>query len=443
MVVLAITTNSSLNSVVAIGLVLAGVEILIISRLAGGFSAAIIPLLAVSSTLMVGSVVWKNVEDDAAAGIQFRVSEDDLTRAATIGIIFCAAYAVGACIAGPRKMAKLSTAELARAIRAPDSALIATGYAGIALAILAWQGALIRGAYLQANGPFWAAALATSAIPVAVLALSMVAAKPGPWRLIAIVGIAIICLITFARASRNLALVPILFVLGRAVSSGQEFRLKSATLPMLVTIAFLQLPVVGRSNPDGVGLVPLLQQLLTRPGEVFEGFTPSALLGNVLLSAPLTSEVSIRPIDSGVFWMSLNPLPGDLVGWNEVRPTLRLNRYTPYNGLGELASFGWVTLTFASIAIGFLLALATRLALAMRGHYQALASLLVLATVAYFSLSILQYNLRSGIRLVWYLAAGLAAIWLLAALLERRRHTIEATGGTERLEVRSPAPRGF
>lgn len=97
-----------------------------------------------------------------------------------------------------------------------------------------------------------------------------------------------------------------------------------------------------------------------------------------------------------------------------------LNAYTPFNTLGELAAHGWAHLVLASSAAGFLMAVSTRIASGLRGGFQISASLLILAATTYFSLSILQYNLRSSARLVWYVFLGVTMLWFAALTMTRR-----------------------
>lgn len=414
-------SNSALVSVVSLGIVMAGLEILVITRLAGGFSPVIIPIAAVSSSLLMGALLWGRVQADARVSIQLPAVEEGLVQAATVAVIFCLAYTIGACLAGPRKMVAMPLARLRESVKMPDGLLVFVGYSGIFFAIYAWQGALIQATYLQANGPFWAVAVATPVIPAAVLALSIVTARTSMWRWAAVIGIVLICLILFARASRNLALLPVLILLGRTFATGGGFRTKSVMATAIMTVVMFQIPLIGRSNPSGVGLVPLAEQLISRPEELVNGFTVGALLGNFLVTAPLTYEVANRPIEFHIFWVSLNPLPGGLAGWDDIRQSMKVNRFTPYNALGELAAYGWTTLVTVALLVGFVLALATRIASHLKGRYQAPASLLVLASTAYFSLSILQYNLRSGFRLIWYLAAGLIVISLISGLFPSER----------------------
>ena len=205
-------------------------------------------------------------------------------------------------------------------------------------------------------------------------------------------------------------MVPLLALLGRALA-GRKVQIRSAVIAAAATVLLLQLSLVGRVNRGGVGLIPLGEQLSTRTGEITSGLSLSALLGNTLIAGPETAVVANRPIRGDALWVSVNPMPGRIAGWNELQPGLRFTKSMPYNALGELGSHGWVALVLVAGAAGILLGLSTRIAWNLKGTYATVAALLVLGCVGFFSVSILQYNLRSSFRIVWYALLGVSAIW--------------------------------
>jgi hypothetical protein len=153
--------------------------------------------------------------------------------------------------------------------------------------------------------------------------------------------------------------------------------------------------------------------------------------------------VSNRSIPSEAFWTSLSPMPGQLAGWVEIKDSLRVNRYTPFNALGEIATQGWLTIAIVGAAVGLLLALATRVSSNLRGAYQLAASLLLLAITIRFSLSLLQYNLRTSARHIWYLLIGLAAIWSASAVFQSRHPARGGQGDPGLANVGTNSPEGL
>lgn len=428
----ALFTNSQLAAVLSLGLLLASIEIYLLVRRAGGFTAALIPILAVNTVFLTAPVLWARVQAEAIVSFRrFEASEELYVQTALIGIAFCAAYAAGAMLAGPRALT-LSLAGLrghASAVATHNGALLTAGYVAIALAIYGYQGALLRGQYLETQGPTWAVVLSTAGIPIAMLVLSIVAVQPGRHRALAIAGLALLALICFARASRVLAMLPAFLLIAQGFVSGGKLSGRSTTLASVSTGFLLLLPLAGRANPDGVGLVPLFEQLFSRPDEILSALSVNGLAGNILVSGPLTTAVASRPISSQAFWISVNPLPGGLAGWDEIKDLLRFNIYTPYNTLGELASQGWLFIVAFAAFAGFMLALSTRIASNLNGAYQMVASFLILAITVRFSLSILQYNLRNSARLIWWTALALSVIWLTSIVLTRRHHPSDESPG--------------
>jgi hypothetical protein len=413
-----IAVDSRPATVLAVGLILTSIEVIALTNAAGGgFSAVVVPVLTVNSVLLSSMFLWDGIRTESIVSIKIRATEGQHIQAAVIGIVFSACYTVGALMAGPRSVRVTLTeigqsiSELGRSLKIPDSALVAAGYAGIALAIYSRQGALLQGRYNVVDGPSWAVAVSNAVAPLAILCLCIVASKPGPLRWLAILGICVVFLILFARASRTIAVFPLLLLFARTYTTGSKVRATSVVLVIAATAFLMQLPLVGRANPDGVGLIPLGDQLINRPEQVFDGFSLGAILGNILFSGPLTAAVAERPIAPEAFWISVNPLPGSWVGWDDIKSTLRMTSSTPYNALGELGAHGWFALVSVACAVGFLIALATRIASRLQGGYAMAAALLVLGITVFFSLSILQYNLRSSIRLIWYILGGLALIW--------------------------------
>lgn len=422
-----IAMDSRPATVLAVGLILASIEVIVLTKAANGFSAAVVPVLAVNSVLLSSMFLWDGVRTESIVSIKIRATEGQHIQAAVIGIVFSACYTVGALVTGPRSVRMSLTqigdsiAELGRSFRIPDSALVAAGYAGIILAMFSRQGALLQGRYNVVEGPSWAVALSNAIAPVAILVLCIVASKPGPLRWLAILGIGILFLVLFARASRTIAVFPLLLLFARTFTSGAKVRPHSVILVIAATAFLMQLPLVGRANPDGVGLIPLGEQIINRPEEIFDGFSLGAILGNILFSGPLTAVVANRPIPPETFWISVNPLPGSWAGWDDIKGTLRMTRSTPYNALGELGAHGWFALVGVACVVGFLIALSTRIASRLRGGYAMAAALLVLGITVFFSLSILQYNLRSSIRLIWYILGGLWLMWI-ASVTFRGKH---------------------
>ena len=208
-----------------------------------------------------------------------------------------------------------------------------------------------------------------------------------------------------SQGSRRLALLPILLLLGR-VANGRRLRVREMVLSIIFAIFLMPLPLAFRGLPEH-GFVPHLWEVptLVRDQPPWEPIAANALFG-----FPLAAEVGLneKPIRHSVFWISVNPLPGTSVGWSEVSLSLRLNAYTPYSGLGELANHGQIFLVLYSSLTGLILTVVTR-GLAV-GHgtngVSVFRRLFLLAGSGFMALTFLQYNLRSTTRILYLLVAA-------------------------------------
>lgn len=412
-----IALNSGLWAVLAIGAALAALEIALLTRAAGGFTALVVPVVSVNLVLLSAPFLWDGIRDESIVSLHLESTPEMHILSAKIGIVFAFAFTVGALLGGPRGITNRLAGVSAIRIPVSNGALVAAGYLGIALTIYARRGALLRGGYNEVSGPDWAASISNSITPLAMLALCIAAARPGRWRVVAAFGIGIWFLILFGRASRTVAALPALVVFAKALSTGARVGKVSGVVVLVLTTFLLQLPLVTRANPGGVGILAIAEFVAERPEKLVEGFGLAPLLGNVLFSGPLTSIVALRPIDLHALWVSLNPSPGFMTDWPYIRSSLRLDESTPYNALGELAAHGWIPLVIVSAAVGFVIALASNVSARIRGAYGFAASLLVLGVTSFFAVSILQYNLRSSVRLVWYVVVGVVVLAAAAVLV--------------------------
>lgn len=420
----AIIDNSASLTTLAVGLTLAGIEVIVLTRAAGGFSPIVLPILSINTVLLSSLFFWDELRRVATVSIALNVTEEYLIQAAAIGIAFSSAFTVGALLAGPRSATSVlrhlgsSITQIGNSLRLPDGVLLTVGYGAIAMVIYGKQGALLHGQYLESQGPGWAVSLGNALTPVALFALCIVSVRRGPLRMAAIVGLGVLMLILFGRATRSIAIFPALLLLARTIVTGRRVRPITLAIAAGSSVLLMQLAIVGRADEE-VGIIPLGTHFLTNTGDFFATFKLSSLFGNVLFAGPLTAVVANRPMPNGALWVSVNPLPGGWVGWPEMQRALRIDRVTPYNALGELGAHGWVAVIVVAVATGFALSLTTRLASSLNGVYAMTAVMLTVAMMALFSVTILQYNLRSTLRLVWYTVFGVSAIWYAQGLLAR------------------------
>lgn len=268
-----------------------------------------------------------------------------------------------------------------------------------------------------ALGPAWLIARAdrfgetsaiTNAISTAALGMCLLLGAPllrarGATRWAAAAAVAVFVVIFFSSASRYLCLVPLAVLGGMVVLGGLRRRIWAWVAgAAAASVLLLPIPLFLRGSTIGHGVVPYIAWLgRFRPD-------PAFLLGNlnsVLVSFRITGVTAFAEprIPAEALWISLAPQSGTSIGWYAIAPSLRLNVYSPYSGLGELGNHGPVALLLVLIAIGLVMA-----ALALLGSY--LSTRLigrfiaagVLAVQLLFAVQFTQYNLRGDIRLLYY-----------------------------------------
>jgi len=415
-----IVTDDIVALTVGIGSALAMLEIAALWRRAHGFTATIFPVLIVNTILISGLVLWPVVAPDAIVAAQIEVDTQDLINAAQYGMTFSAAFTIGALIVGMRKKGSHGWSAFAD-VKLRTGLLVFISYVGIGLAFIAYGSALIRGSYLGGTGPEIAVIASNNLTPAFALLACIAAFRPGHAKVYAIIAVALWSLILFGRASRTLAAMPSLLLIGWLLSTKKPVRWWHVAWVAVATVFLLQLPLFLRGNADGVGILTLGETFLADPEGVLSRFSLGGIFGNVLFSAPLTGVVGGMELPPEALWISLSPALGDAAGWPDVSPYLRINQNTPYAAIGELAAYGGFALTLVPLVIGAVFAFAERVTSALPGLLANAGLLIVMGLSALYSVSVLQYNLRSSARLVWYLLALVIFLWIVATFFYHRR----------------------
>ena len=128
-------------------------------------------------------------------------------------------------------------------------------------------------------------------------------------------------------------------------------------------------------------------------------------------------------------WTSLSPLPGSVVGWNQIQPSHRLDPYSPYSTIGELGNYGLPILAAYYSLAGAVLALLDSRARELVAHRQPLRGLPLIALGFLFPILSLQYQLRSDTRILYY---GLALVGIIALLKSSARAPQKESGRDQR-----------
>ena len=308
------------------------------------------------------------------------------------------------------------------------SARIRTVVAVLSLGPLALEvirhgtGLLVRDAYLVGYiGDPVIVAASTLALPaVAVLGWLSQASYTPAGKIASWVGIVLYATVLFALATRAFALLPVMAALGMIAARPGEFQFRAALFAAAIgSVLLLELPLSLRGGASH-GLIPYLA--FVAQGNVAFDLSP---FSNVLSSFQLTGRVAfgVPPLPFSDLLISLDPRPGQLVGWYDIEPLLRLNVFTPYNALGELANYGWLVLVVFFFCTGVYLGHIDRSVRRLIAAGQALPALLLFGLACLFTITTLQYNLRSNVRILYYMVALDVAIVALRWLGTRRERS--------------------
>lgn len=251
-------------------------------------------------------------------------------------------------------------------------------------------------------------------LPTAVFLLSYVSTGRSKDRssLVAWSVLAVIWLIQFSTASRSLALMPVIW-LAAWIVAGRKITVRIIIGVVLAMTLGANIALSLRSASQGHGLIAYVEQMFIQPPSLL-GDGVMEVLVNILFAVPLAAYVS----QTGLFsWfelgVSVNPSLGPDAGWGEISDGLRVHLFIPFNAIGELSSIGYWLLAVFMIFLSALVAVAARVTIADRQRAVAGMSM-VLYLMIYVLM--LQYNLRSSMRLVYVLP-----VLIIAALYFSRR----------------------
>lgn len=273
--------------------------------------------------------------------------------------------------------------------------LVATGW------VLSGERLLLRPEHLVGSeGGSIATLTGTVGIGAVAVCGYLFASQIGLRKAVAFAVVAAYFILFFAASSRRLALLPVLFAVGYFVHRRSRRGWYVLLAALVASALLLPLPLYLRGLPMH-GLEPYLERI----GDFSYGDVDwMSSINNVLVSFPITAHSAFReaPHPSSWLWIELNPLPGRMVGWYDIAPSLRLNRFTPFSTLGGLGNYGTTTVIGVGLGLGAVLAyLDGRVSTYLATGWQFLAVGLV-GMAGFVSVSALQYNLRTSSRLLLY-----------------------------------------
>ncbi len=234
-------------------------------------------------------------------------------------------------------------------------------------------------------------------------------------------------LVFLSLGTRRLALAPILFFVGMLLARRGRWTVVALAVAVAAGVALIPVSLFVRGQASH-GLIPYSSALLGG-GFSYRTTDWSAVINNVLVAFPTSGSTAlIRPkIPPEYFWIEVNPLPGQLTRFYEIRHSLRFNRVTPYSAVGEVGNYGWGYVVGFWFVVGLITGYLDRRVGFYAASRHPMLGLLLLGLSIVFTVQSGQYLIRSSFRLLLYALA----LDLLFRFVVRRGQTSDQSVGSD------------
>ncbi|OUE08972.1 hypothetical protein CMsap09_08510 [Clavibacter michiganensis] len=381
--------------------------------------AGYLTLIGLSGYFLVNGLAFAG----GTSGIDFAMTDALLARTANLFLLASTLVLAGAWVT--RGTAR-STVDMASLLDFGDLTrykgviiLAATLDLVVAISLAGIDRLLMRTTYIfDVSGGFIGTIVSMASL-AAIVGLGLVAfgTKGGP-RALAVVLIGAFVVYFVALGTRRLGLIPIILLLSYIIANRGRVRIPAVVVALVSSVVGLALTLHFRNLPLH-GLLPHLSGLSSFTlgwDEVREN------LNNVLVGFRITALTAFEEpsISTEIFRISVSPFSGSSLGWGEVSQQLRLNTYTPYSAVGEVANQGAVVTAVFFAFLGLVFGIIERLnAGLLSSSSTRLYALLVLGLVFLFVVQSIQYNLRSITRFVFFALAVQLAVMAIAVASRR------------------------
>lgn len=192
-------------------------------------------------------------------------------------------------------------------------------------------------------------------------------------------------------------------------------RLGLVALSIFYVIPLRSLPIHGLLAYSGLGSL-----LGVTPSPLSEAIKQAyfAVYYNMVLGFYVTSYVMNAGVASlHSFVVSINPLTSNFIGWYDIAPTLRISLNAPFNLYGEVFALGDGYTWLFFIALGGYFTLMDRW-IYLKRIQRNMWALIPTALLIMFIVFAYEYNLRTGMRLLYY-ALGFVSIYTIIIKIRR------------------------
>jgi hypothetical protein len=226
-------------------------------------------------------------------------------------------------------------------------------------------------------------------------------------------------LLYLSLATRTLALMPLLLLLGAFLGGASKNLRKHSIFAVGMSLVLSPLPLHFRDQAQH-GIGPHINSLSTF------SFSPDTILksiNNVISGFQIVGTTAFQEprIPGSYFWISLNPEFGNSAGWYEIAPTLRLNYFTPYGALGEVGNQGWIVALIFAFCLGLIFGVIQKIGAFLLANSRVGGFHMVSLGITFiFIVQFTQYNLRSEVRLLYYALVADISLLLLISYQKRK-----------------------
>jgi hypothetical protein len=276
---------------------------------------------------------------------------------------------------------------------------------------------------VQVGGGGIISILSTLTLAAVIILGFLFASSGGSRKIASLVAAVLLLFIYFSLGSRRMAIWPMLFVAGYALSRRNRRAGVLLVVAAVVSIYLIRVPLYLRGSSTH-GWLPYSHEL----GAAFTSQqVGNAAVDNIVTAYPIIGSTGyLAPAIPHHFLLTeLDPLPGRLVGWYNIEPQLRLNSATPYSTIGELGNHGYGVAAVILLITGAYLGFLQRRIRFFTESGRAVLAVVYLGFTGLFSIGALQYDMRSSYRSLYYLRAVdlvlLAAPGIVGLPRKRRR----------------------
>ena len=354
----------------------------------------------------LGFLLQSGLNGAPGGGVALSLSASDIIRTTWLFAAFSGSLGVGVAVTAlarsrPKPVPRFHLPAMNSRARLACLVLSAAPAATIIIGV---------GAQLLARNQYLTSVEGTSFVSIAVeVGVGAVAVcgylyglEHGARRAFALVIAAAYLMVFFAMGSRQLTMVPLGFAVGLfATQTGRKGRVWTVLVGLVAMFLLLPIPLYLR----GQQFHGLLAHLSYMQSFSYGSVDWIGTLNNVLIAFPIAGktafEVSRLPL--GYLWIELNPLPGTMAGWYQITSSMLLNPWTPYSAIGELGNYGLLAVFLVGLGIGAVLAYLDGRVGAYLCQGRSLVSAAIVGCVLLFSVTILQYSLRTSLRIMVYI----------------------------------------